>query len=141
MAAGTGFIGLLFHRLWFVILGIRFWGTPHGLWNRYLFQIRKVKIFIGDLNKAFESRVRLGMMSILLVNDFVDFARLKEQLQITDGNLASHIAALEKLGYIEIKKQFIGKKPNTSYLATKAGKKAFTEHLDALEKLIKQSVE
>ncbi len=100
-----------------------------------------MKIFIGDLNKAFESRVRLGMMSILLVNDFVDFARLKEQLQITDGNLASHIAALEKLGYIEIKKQFIGKKPNTSYLATKAGKKAFTEHLDALEKLIKQSVE
>jgi DNA-binding MarR family transcriptional regulator len=100
-----------------------------------------VKIFIGDLNKAFESRVRLGMMSILLVNDFVDFATLKEQLQITDGNLASHIAALEKLGYIEIRKQFIGKKPNTSYLATKAGKKAFTEHLDALEKLIKQSVE
>jgi len=100
-----------------------------------------VKIFIGDLNKAFESRVRLGMMSILLVNDFVDFATLKEQLQITDGNLASHIAALEKLGYIEIRKQFIGKKPNTSYLATKAGKKAFTEHLDALEKLIKQSGE
>ena len=100
-----------------------------------------MKIFIGDLNKAFESRVRLGMMSILLVNDFVDFATLKEQLQITDGNLASHIAALEKLGYIEIRKQFIGKKPNTSYLATKAGKKAFAEHLDALEKLIKQSVE
>jgi DNA-binding MarR family transcriptional regulator len=100
-----------------------------------------VKIFIGDLNKAFESRVRLGMMSILLVNDFVDFATLKEQLQITDGNLASHIAALEKLGYIEIRKQFIGKKPNTSYLATKVGKKAFAEHLDALEKLIKQSVD
>ncbi len=100
-----------------------------------------MKIFIGDLNKAFESRVRLGMMSILLVNDFVDFATLKEQLQITDGNLASHIAALEKLGYIEIRKQFIGKKPNTSYLTTKAGKKAFTEHLDALEKLIKQSGE
>ncbi len=100
-----------------------------------------MKIFIGDLNKAFESRVRLGMMSILLVNDFVDFATLKEQLQITDGNLASHIAALEKLGYIEIRKQFIGKKPNTSYLATKVGKKAFAEHLDALEKLIKQSGE
>ncbi len=100
-----------------------------------------MKIFIGDLNKAFESRVRLGMMSILLVNDFVDFATLKEQLQITDGNLASHIAALEKLGYIEIRKQFIGKKPNTSYLATKVGKKAFAEHLDALEKLIKQSVD
>lgn len=80
------------------------------------------------------------MMSILMVNDFVDFATLKEQLQITDGNLASHIAALEKLAYIEVRKQFIGKKPNTSYLATALGKKAFSEHLDALEKLIKQSL-
>jgi DNA-binding MarR family transcriptional regulator len=60
-------------------------------------------------------------------------------LQVTDGNIASHITALEKLQYIEIKKQFIGKKPNTSYLVTNAGRKAFTEHLDALEKLIKLS--
>ncbi len=99
-----------------------------------------MKNFIGDLNKAFESRVRLGVMSILLVNDQADFGSLKEQLQITDGNLASHIAALEKLGYIEVRKQFIGKKPNTSYLVTAMGKKAFSEHLDALEKIIKQSV-
>ena len=99
-----------------------------------------MKTFIGDLNKAFESRVRLGMMSILMVNDFVDFGTLKDQLQITDGNLASHITALEKLGFIEIRKQFIGKKPNTSYAATAAGRKAFTEHLDALEKLINHSI-
>ena len=94
---------------------------------------------IGELNKAFESRVRLGIMSILMVNDSVDFLTLKEMLQVTDGNIASHITALEKLQYIEIKKQFIGKKPNTSYLVTNAGRKAFTEHLDALEKLIKLS--
>lgn len=100
-----------------------------------------MKNFIGDLNKAFESRVRLGMMSILMVNDSIDFARLKEQLQITDGNLASHIAALEKLNYIEVRKQFIGKKPNTSYAASPQGKIAFAGHLDALEKLIKQSLE
>ncbi len=99
-----------------------------------------MKNFIGDLNKAFESRVRLGMMSILLVNDYVDFGTLKEQLQITDGNLASHIAALEKLAYIEVRKKFIGKKPNTSYAATAIGKQAFSEHLDALEKLIRQSL-
>ena len=99
-----------------------------------------MKNFIGDLNKAFESRVRLGMMSILLVNDYVDYGTLKEQLQITDGNLASHIAALEKLAYIEVRKQFIGKKPNTSYAATALGKQAFSEHLDALEKLIRQSL-
>ncbi len=98
-----------------------------------------MKNYIGDLNKAFESRVRLGIMSILMVNDFVDFAVIKEQLQITDGNLASHINALEKLKYIEIKKQFIGKKPNTSYAASKKGRKAFSEHLDALEKLINKS--
>jgi DNA-binding MarR family transcriptional regulator len=60
-------------------------------------------------------------------------------LQVTDGNIASHVTALEKLQYIEIKKQFIGKKPNTSYSVTNTGRKAFTEHLDALEKLIKIS--
>ena len=98
-----------------------------------------MKNFIEDLNKAFESRVRLGIMSILMVNDFVDFGALKEQLQITDGNLASHITALEKLNYVEVRKQFVGKKPNTSYAASKAGRKAFSEHLDALEKLINKS--
>ena len=94
---------------------------------------------IGELNKAFESRVRLGIMSILMVNDSVDFLTLKEMLQVTDGNIASHVTALEKLQYIEIKKQFIGKKPNTSYSVTNTGRKAFTDHLDALEKLIKIS--
>lgn len=78
-------------------------------------------------------------MSILMVNDFVDFATLKELLQITDGNMASHLNALEKFKYIDVRKQFIGKKPNTAYTATTAGRKAFTDHLDALEKLIHQS--
>lgn len=94
---------------------------------------------IGELNKAFESRVRLGIMSILMVNDTVDFNTLKEQLQITDGNLASHLAALEKAGFILVSKQFIGKKPNTTYQATTEGRKAFSQHLDALEKFIRQS--
>ena len=98
----------------------------------------KVKNYIQYLNKAFENRIRLGIMSILMVNDRVEFSALKEMLDITDGNLASHIAALEKLGYIEVQKQFIGKKPNTTYSVTRAGKKAFNEHLDALEKLLKQ---
>jgi len=98
-----------------------------------------VKNYIEDLNKAFESRMRLGIMSILMVNDFVDFTALKEQLHVTDGNLASHLNALEKLQFITVKKQFIGKKPNTSYATTSAGKKAFSEHLDALERLINLS--
>jgi DNA-binding MarR family transcriptional regulator len=96
-----------------------------------------MKNYIDDLNKAFESRIRLGIMSILMVNDSVDFGNLKEMLNITDGNLASHIAALEKMEYVNVNKQFVGKKPNTSYSITKIGKKAFTEHLNALEKLLK----
>lgn len=97
-----------------------------------------MKNYIQHLNKAFENRIRLGIMSVLMVNDWVEFGTLKETLDITDGNLASHISALEKLEYIEIKKQFIGKKPNTTYAVTKLGKKAFNAHLDALEKLLKE---
>ena len=71
-----------------------------------------------------------------MVNDQVDFTMLKELLQITDGNIASHISGLEKLGYVSITKQFVGKKPNTSYAATIAGKEAFAEHIQALEQFI-----
>ena len=91
-----------------------------------------------QLNKAFESRVRLGIMSILIVNEWVDYSTLKEMLELTDGNLASHLSALEKNKLIEIRKQFIGKKPNTSYKVTITGKTAFSSHLDALEKLLKK---
>ncbi len=96
--------------------------------------------YIADLNKAFESRVRLGIMSILLVNEIVDFGTLKEQLQLTDGNMASHLAALEKAQYIRITKKFVGKKPNTTYTVTDDGKKAFNLHIDALEKLIQKTI-
>jgi DNA-binding MarR family transcriptional regulator len=99
-----------------------------------------VKYFIDTLNKAFESRIRLGIMSILMVNDQVDFTMLKDLLDITDGNMASHISGLEKLGYLKVTKQFIGKKPNTSYTATESGKTAFTEHVKALEKLLQTKI-
>jgi DNA-binding HxlR family transcriptional regulator len=98
-----------------------------------------MKNYIEHINKAFESRIRLGIMSILMVNETVDFATLKEMLDITDGNLASHISALEKLEYVSVNKQFIGKKPNTTYAATALGKSAFMEHLSALESLIKKT--
>ena len=74
-----------------------------------------------------------------MVNDSIDFKTLKEYLEVTDGNLASHASALEKQGYIAVIKQFIDKKPNTSYSATKLGEKAFKDHLNALEALIKNS--
>ena len=98
-----------------------------------------MKELITKLNKIFDNRLRLGIMSILLVNDEADFKRLKEMLAATDGNLASHLRALEKVKYIQVHKQFIGRKPNTSYSVTEAGRKAFNEHLDALEKLLNTS--
>ncbi|GAB0156405.1 transcriptional regulator [Chryseobacterium sp. Alg-005] len=93
-------------------------------------------IKINQLNKEFESRVRLGIMSVLMVNDWVDFSEMKALLEITDGNLASHSNALEKAAYIEVKKEFVGKKPKTSYRVTQSGREAFSEHLNALEKLL-----
>lgn len=71
-----------------------------------------------------------------MVNDRVSFVRLKELLDVTDGNLASHIKSLEKEGYLLRIKQFIDQKPNTSYSASKEGKIAFQKHLEALEKII-----
>jgi DNA-binding MarR family transcriptional regulator len=97
-----------------------------------------VKNIIQHINKAFDHRIRLGIMSVLMVNESADFSALKELLGVTDGNLASHVKALESEGYVAVEKQFIGKKPNTSYKATKAGKEAFTAHIDALEKLIRK---
>jgi DNA-binding MarR family transcriptional regulator len=93
--------------------------------------------YLLKFNKAFENRVRLGVMSILMVNDSVEFVRLKELLQVTDGNLASHLSALEKEGYVAVIKQFVNRKPQTSYAVTAPGKKAFNEHLNSLENLLK----
>ena len=96
-----------------------------------------MKHVIHTLNKAFDNRVRLGVMAVLLANDAVSFNELKEALDLTDGNLASHVSALEKAGYVEVSKQFVGKKPNTTYTVSKEGKKAFQEHLSGLEKLLR----
>lgn len=91
---------------------------------------------IENINKVFANRVRLGIMSALMVNERVDFNTLKELLDVTDGNLASHIKALEKLDYVLIQKQFVGKKTNTNYSLTKLGNLAFKKHIQALEKLL-----
>ncbi len=94
---------------------------------------------IYHLNKLFDSRVRLGIMSALMVNAEVNFNELKELLEITDGNLASHLKALEENSIIKVEKGFIGRKTNTTYKITKVGEKAFKEHINALEKMIRST--
>ena len=98
-----------------------------------------MKIPFEKLDKAFENRIRLQIMSVLVANQRYDFNALKELLDITDGNLASHLKGLEKEEYILVNKSFLGRKPNTNYEATDKGKKAFKAHLDALEQLIKSA--
>lgn len=92
-----------------------------------------------NINKAFESKVRLGIMAVLMVNENVDFNTLKELLSLTDGNLASHTRALEELGYIACRKTFVGRKPKTSFEATQEGKRAFKAHIEALESFLKST--
>ena len=96
-----------------------------------------MKSIIQNINKIFDHRVRLGIMSALMVNESIDFNSLKELLGITDGNLASHLKTLEKEQYIKINKTFIGKKPNTKYSSTKVGSLEFKKHINALERIIK----
>lgn len=92
---------------------------------------------IEHLNKVFDSRIRLGIMSALMVNEEVNFNELKELIEVTDGNLATHLKTLEENNYIKVQKGFVGRKTNTTYSATKAGEKAFKLHLEALEKMIR----
>lgn len=91
-----------------------------------------------NLDKVLEHRIRLQIMSVLITNDLFDFSTLKEMLGVTDGNLATHIKALEKEKYISVTKSFIDRKPNTKYKITERGRNAFKKHLDALEAVVKQ---
>ena len=92
---------------------------------------------ISGLNKIFDNRIRLGVMSLLMVNDEMSFNDLKQMMEVTDGNLATHLVTLEENGFIKVHKGFIGKKTNTTYSITRAGESAFNEHIAALEKMIK----
>lgn len=92
---------------------------------------------ISQLNKVFDSRIRIGIMSALVVNESLNFNDLKTLIDVTDGNLATHLKTLEESGYLKVQKGFIGRRTNTTYSITKAGEKAFRTHLDALEQIIK----
>ena len=91
-----------------------------------------------SLDKLLEHRTRLQIMTVLVSNDASDFNPLKELLDVTDGNLASNIKALEKEKYVSVSKSFVDRKPNTKYKATEKGRNAFRKHIDALEMLVKQ---
>jgi DNA-binding MarR family transcriptional regulator len=91
------------------------------------------------LNKVIHQNARLGIMSILMASDEVDFNYLKDRLKLTDGNLSSHLSLLEKEKYIKIKKKFVKKKPKTLCQMSDKGRQAFKEYLENLEKIIRST--
>jgi DNA-binding MarR family transcriptional regulator len=96
-----------------------------------------MKQIIDQINKIFENKTRLGIMSALMVNESVDFLTLRDLLGVTDGNLSSNISVLEKMKFLKVRKRIIARKTNTSYSLTAAGRRAFRAHLDALESLLR----
>ncbi|MFC3811308.1 winged helix-turn-helix domain-containing protein [Lacihabitans lacunae] len=94
---------------------------------------------LKKFNKAFENKARLGIMAMLIANEEVSFTEFKDLLDLTDGNLSSHLKALEKEHYLEVKKEFVDRKPKSTYLVTESGKAAFQLHIEQLEALIKMN--
>lgn len=92
---------------------------------------------IEKLSKTFDSRIRIGIMSILMAKDRVSFNQFKTLLKLSDGNVATHMKTLEDHKYITVRKSFVGRRPNTTYTMTKSGEKAFREHMEGLEEIIR----
>ncbi len=98
-----------------------------------------MKQLLAGLDRLLENRIRLGVMALLVVREVVDFNSMKQLLGVTDGNLASHVTALERKRYLTVHKAFLGRKPQTTYAITEAGRRAFSDHVEALERLLKKS--
>jgi DNA-binding MarR family transcriptional regulator len=83
--------------------------------------------------------IRSKLMSLLISNEELPFKALKEYLEVTDGNLSSHLSKLEKAGYVEISKSFEGKRPKTTVQITQKGRDAFKAYIEALKKFIEEN--
>lgn len=91
---------------------------------------------IDAIDEVIHGRVRLGIMAFLAGAGSAEFSTLKAKLQLTDGNLSVHLRKLEDAGYVEVIKQFVGRKPQTQARITKAGRAAFTRYLQAMSALV-----
>jgi len=91
-----------------------------------------------QLDEIIHSRIRLAIIAVLISVEEAEFNFLKEKVNTTDGNLSVHLRKLEEAGYITIKKEFIDRKPRTSFALSKKGMKAFEIYVTRLEKLIRK---
>lgn len=92
-----------------------------------------------DLNEVLHVKARLGIMTLLISFEKMDFNGLKTKLGLTDGNLGAHLRVLEEAGYIEIIKGYKGKRPHTTCRVTEKGNGAFQDYLKQLENVIRMA--
>ena len=94
---------------------------------------------LDALDETIHQKVRLGIMSALMANGECDFRFLRDTLSVTDGNLSIHIARLDEAGYVATRKEFVSRKPHTTYTPTNEGREAFRTYLAALERIVESS--
>jgi DNA-binding MarR family transcriptional regulator len=92
-----------------------------------------------QLDRVIHEKGRLAIMSMLAASPELSFTEMRDTLNMTDGNLTTHIRTLQEAGYVSITKSFQNKRPLTTCSLTAAGKKAFTSYINLLEQIIQQT--
>lgn len=92
-----------------------------------------------QLDRVIHEKGRLAIMSALAASPELSFTDLRDTLGMTDGNLTTHIRTLQQEGYVAVAKSFQNRRPLTTCSLTAAGRKAFTEYINLLEQIIRQT--
>jgi DNA-binding MarR family transcriptional regulator len=92
-----------------------------------------------QLDRVIHEKGRLAIMSMLAASPDLSFTEMRDALKMTDGNLTTHIRTLQEAGYVSVTKSFRNNRPLTTCSLTAAGKKAFTDYINLLEKILKET--
>jgi DNA-binding MarR family transcriptional regulator len=93
----------------------------------------------SKIDEVLSSKIRLGIVSLLITAEIAEFTYIKEALGLTDGNLSTHLKKLDEAGFVAIDKKFVNNKPKTAVRLTEKGANAFREYVAFLENIIKHS--
>ena len=92
-----------------------------------------------QIDRVIHEKGRLAIMSMLAASPELSFTDLRDTLGMTDGNITTHIRTLQEAGYISVTKSFQNNRPLTTCALTAAGRKAFTQYINLLERIVRQN--
>lgn len=92
-----------------------------------------------QLDRVIHEKGRLAIMSMLAASPELSFTELRDTLEMTDGNLTSHMRTLQEAGYVSLAKSYQNNRPLTTCALTAAGKKAFSAYINLLEQIVQQT--